>query len=200
MHTYTHTQTHKTPTHSTEKMRRPWSQQARQLTPRRGTVAHLGNQGCCVHIHKGNLSHSTYTESKIEFSIRQIQMFMKLVLSSGCCLHADTHAHDTHTFHKFRIKDRVLHASTMLGGWVNPHREQHTTPQGQTSSPPKSFFTPTAKARPDQAALATLAEARGATHRARPRSRDRRKNVFKCSLSWSCRRSAALGICRMAHL
>jgi len=37
-------------------------------------------------------------------------------------------------------------------------------PQGQTSSPPESFFTPTAKARPDQAALATSAEAREATH------------------------------------
>jgi len=58
-----------------------------------------------------------------------------------------------------------------LGGWVNPHREQHTIPQGQTSSPTKYFFTPTAKARPDQVALATSAEARGATHRARPRSR-----------------------------
>jgi len=46
----------------------------------------------------------------------------------------------------------------MLGGWVNPHREQQTIPQGQPSSPPKSFFTPTAKARPDQAALATSAE------------------------------------------
>jgi len=56
----------------------------------------------------------------------------------------------------------------MLGGWVNPHREQQTIPQGQTSSPSKSFFTPTAKARPDQAALATSAEARGATHRASP--------------------------------
>ena len=55
----------------------------------------------------------------------------------------------------------------MLGEWVNPHREQQTISQGQTSSPPKSFFTPTAKARPDQAALATSAEARGATHRAR---------------------------------
>jgi len=40
---------------STEKMLRPWSQQARQLTPRRGTVAHR-NQGCCKHIHTGNLS------------------------------------------------------------------------------------------------------------------------------------------------
>jgi len=37
-------------------MLRPWSQQARQLTSRRGTVAHLGNPGCCVHIHTGNLS------------------------------------------------------------------------------------------------------------------------------------------------
>ena len=41
------------PRTSTEKMLRPWSQQARQLTLRRGTVAHLGNQGCCVHIHTG---------------------------------------------------------------------------------------------------------------------------------------------------
>ena len=48
----------------------------------------------------------------------------------------------------------------MLGGWVNPHREQKTVPYGQISSPPNYFFTPTAKARPDQAALATSAEAR----------------------------------------
>ena len=27
-----------------------------KLTPRRGTVTHLGNQGCCVHIYTGNLS------------------------------------------------------------------------------------------------------------------------------------------------
>jgi len=40
---------------STENILRPWSQKARQLTPRRGTVAHLGNQGCCVHIHTENL-------------------------------------------------------------------------------------------------------------------------------------------------
>jgi len=64
----------------------------------------------------------------------------------------------------------LSYTPTMLGGWVNSHREQQTIPQGQTSSPPKSFFTPTAKACPDQAALATSAEARGATHRARPRS------------------------------
>jgi len=50
----------------------------------------------------------------------------------------------------------------MLGGCVNPHKEQQTIPQGQTSSPPKSFFTPTAKACADQAALATSAEAREA--------------------------------------
>ena len=41
---------------TTEKMLRPWSQQARQLTPQGRTVGHLGNQGCCVHIHTGNLS------------------------------------------------------------------------------------------------------------------------------------------------
>jgi len=39
--------------------RRPWSQQPRQLTPRRGTVAHLGNRSRCVHIHTGNLSASS---------------------------------------------------------------------------------------------------------------------------------------------
>jgi len=32
----------------------------------------------------------------------------------------------------------------MLGGWVNPHREQQTIPQGQTSIPPTSFSTSTA--------------------------------------------------------
>jgi len=52
----------------------------------------------------------------------------------------------------------------------HPHRGQQTIPQRQRSSPPRSFFTPTDKAHPDQAALATSAEARGATHRARPRS------------------------------
>ena len=35
----------------------------------------------------------------------------------------------------------------MLGGWVNPHREQQTIPQGQTSLPPKYFSTPTANGR-----------------------------------------------------
>ena len=69
--------------------------------------------------------------------------------------------------------ERADSYSRMLGGWVNPHREQQTIPQGQTSSPPKYFFTPRAKARPDQAALATSAETRGATHRARPRNPSR---------------------------
>jgi len=65
---------------------------------------------------------------------------------------------------------RVRVRACVLGGWVNPHREQQTIPQGQTSSPPKSFFTSTVNARPDQAALATSAEARGETHRAWLRS------------------------------
>jgi len=64
----------------------------------------------------------------------------------------------------------------MLGGWVNPDREQQSIPPGHASSPPKYFFTPTAKARPDQATLATSAEARRATHRARPRSPSRSIN------------------------
>jgi len=33
-----------------------WTKQARPLTPRKGTVAHLGNQGCCIHVHTRNLS------------------------------------------------------------------------------------------------------------------------------------------------
>ena len=43
-------------------MLRPLSQQARQLTPQKRTVAHLGNQGCCVHIHTGNLSRVSSVE------------------------------------------------------------------------------------------------------------------------------------------
>ena len=60
----------------------------------------------------------------------------------------------------------------MLGGWVNPHREQQTIPQGQHRYRPNLSprQRPTAKSRHDQAALAASAEARGATHRARPRS------------------------------
>jgi len=52
---------------STEKMLRLCSQQTRQLTPRRGTVAHLGNQECCVHIRTGNLS--TYSHRTRRFEL-----------------------------------------------------------------------------------------------------------------------------------
>jgi len=31
-----------------------------------------------------------------------------------------------------------IHPNSMLSGWVNPHSEQQTIPQGQTLSPPKS--------------------------------------------------------------
>ena len=43
---------------ATDKMLRTWSQQARQLTPWRGIVAHLGNWGCVdrVFIYKGDTS------------------------------------------------------------------------------------------------------------------------------------------------
>jgi len=61
-------------------------------------------------------------------------------------------------------------ANPVLGEWVNPRRERQTIPQGQISSPPKSVLTPTAKAHPNQAAIATAAETPGTTHRARPRS------------------------------
>jgi len=53
---------------STEKMLRPWSQPARQLIPRRRTVAHLGNLGC-IHIHTGNLSLSYPTLTLNKLSI-----------------------------------------------------------------------------------------------------------------------------------
>ena len=36
---------------------------------------------------------------------------------------------------------------SMLSGWVNPHREQQTIPQGQAASPTKTVFTPTATKR-----------------------------------------------------
>ena len=61
-------------------------------------------------------------------------------------------------------------SSPVLGEWVDPHRERHTIPQGQTSSPPQSFLTPTAKARPNLAAIAMAAETAGTTHRERPQS------------------------------
>jgi len=41
---------------ATEQMFRPWPKQARQLTTRRETVAHLGCRSCCVHNHTGKLS------------------------------------------------------------------------------------------------------------------------------------------------
>jgi len=46
-----------------------------------------------------------------------------------------------------RSRERAVGAKagaveSMLGGWVNPHREQQTIPQGQTSSPPKSRVNP----------------------------------------------------------
>ena len=70
------------------------------------------------------------------------------------------------------LLNQPLHqnSESLVGRWVNPHREQQTIPQGHTSSPPKFVCPPTAKARPDQASIATSAEARGATRRARPRS------------------------------
>ena len=58
MYTHTHRHTHTgpgaDPTWATyqQEMLRPWSHQARQLTPRRGTVAHLRIQGLlCSHSH-----------------------------------------------------------------------------------------------------------------------------------------------------
>jgi len=80
-------------------------------------------------------------------------------VSGPACANNRDHNHAEENQNNKRVR-----ANPMLGGWVNPHREQQTIPQGQTSSPPKSFFTPTAKAHPDQPALPTSAEARRATH------------------------------------
>jgi len=57
---------------------------------------------------------------------------------------------------------------SMLGGWVNPHREQQTISQGQTSKPAQICPHANGQSAPGKAALATFAGAPGATHRARP--------------------------------
>jgi len=72
----------------------------------------------------------------------------------------------------------------MLGGWVNPHREQQTTPQGQTSSPPKSCFTPTAKA-PSRPGAARDVGRRAGSHTPSTgidEKRPKEKFVLACSL------------------
>jgi len=53
LYIYTHTHTH-TYISGKPEMLPQWSQQVRQLTPRRGTVALLGNRGRCAHIHTGH--------------------------------------------------------------------------------------------------------------------------------------------------
>ena len=42
-----------------------------KLTPRRGTVALLGNQGCCVHIHAGILSRTLRVDLDVDVSARR---------------------------------------------------------------------------------------------------------------------------------
>ena len=83
----------------------------------------------------------------------------------------------------------------MLGGWVNPHREQQTIPQGQTLLPPKSFSTPTANGQSAPRTGSARGVGRGAgshtpstasesfslntfhTHTAASMKRDRRKSL-----------------------
>jgi len=55
-------------------------------------------------------------------------------------------------------------SGSVLGVWVNPHRERQTIPQGPTSKPAQIFPHANGQSAPDQAALATFAGARGATH------------------------------------
>ena len=74
-----------------------------------------------------------------------------------------------------KLGDEEVH-HFMLGGWVNPHREQQTIPQGQTSKPAQIFPHANGQIAPGKAALATFAGAPGATHRARPRSPSRVRN------------------------
>jgi len=51
----------------------------------------------------------------------------------------------------------------VLGEWVNPHREKQTIPQGQTSRRAQICPHANGQGAPDQAALATIVRARGAT-------------------------------------
>jgi len=41
------------------------SRASRESGRQRRTVAHLGNQGCCVHIHTGNLSHCDVANNRV---------------------------------------------------------------------------------------------------------------------------------------
>jgi len=81
---------------------------------------------------------------------------------------------------------------SILGGWVNPHREQQTIPQGQTSIPPKYVSTPTANGQsaPRSGSARDVGRSAGShtpstasesfphTHTAASMKRDRRKSLF----------------------
>jgi len=87
-------------------------------------------------------------------------------------------------------EDKHGHVSVfMLGEWVNPHREQQTIPQGQTSLPPKSFSTPTANGQSAPRTGSARGVGRrgephtehglGDTHTAASMKRDRRKSLLR---------------------
>jgi len=78
----------------------------------------------------------------------------------------------------FASFDRVCSSGELvdrdvLGVRVNPHRERQTIPQDQTFKPAQILSHANGQSAPVKAALATFAGARGATHRARPRSPSR---------------------------
>jgi len=78
-------------------MLRPWSQQARQRTPRRGIVTHLGNRGCCVHIHTGGVYSQRYHDIKDAWSMvtaggtaNTTEGNRRYLENRGCCVHIHT--------------------------------------------------------------------------------------------------------------
>jgi len=96
-------------------MLRPWSQQARQRTPRvnprRGPVAHLGNRGCCVHIRTGNPRGATTEKMLRPWSQQARQLTPRRgtvahLGNRGCCVH----------IHRRLIIQRG-HEHTRTGNW-----------------------------------------------------------------------------------
>jgi len=201
---------------STEKMLRPWSQQARQLIPRRGTVAHLGKQGCCVRIHTGNLSiyvsmciyiyrpaRCGCGKDRMRRAARGINIYIYVYLHIYiyryryryiyiyvCVCVCVSRLNSDSLFmppapHASVLEPDPYNILVHLEAFMH---ESICSADGPTHTESNKLYRkvkhryrpnlsprqrPTAKARLDQAALAASAEARGATHQARPRSPSR---------------------------
>jgi len=81
----------------------------------------------------------------------------------------------------------------MLGGWVNPHREQLTMPQGQTSIPPKSFFTPTANGQIAPWSGSARGVGRGAGSYTPSTASESFSHVYRCT--YMCTHTYTSGMC-----